>query len=47
MRKIAHPICLDGALDRLLGHTRHHQQPFFQIVEFLLKANPQIIQTCP
>jgi uncharacterized protein (DUF2342 family) len=38
-REVAHAVGLDGALDRLLRHARHHQQPFLQIVEALLKLD--------
>ena len=37
--KIAHPIRLHRALDRLLGHPRHHQQLFLQIVQVLLESD--------
>ena len=37
--EVADPVGFDGALNRLLGHARHHQQIFLQLVQTLLKAN--------
>ena len=37
---VARPVGLDRALDGLLGHARHDQQPLLQIVKALLKAEP-------
>ena len=36
--EVANPVSLDGALDRLLGEPRHHQEILLQVFQALLKA---------
>ena len=38
--EFAGAVGLDGALDRLLGHTGHDEQFFLEIVEVLVKFDP-------
>ena len=38
MERSRSAVGLDGALDRLLGHSRHDEQFLLEVVEALVKA---------